>query len=341
MDDISIVVSAYNRKHSLERCLKALSKGIYTDEVRLIISIDRSDTNRSIVDIANQFSWIYGRKKVIYQDQPLGLKDHILACGDLTERYGTIIMLEDDIYVSPLFYDYAKQAARYYWNDEKIAGISLYSPKYNETAKLPFEPLQSRYDVYFGGAPTSWGQLWTPGQWAQFSAWYKNKRNTEIDPDDVTIPPNVRRWKKSWKQFFYKYMIRENKYFVYPYTSFSTNFADPGTHIKERSLKFQVPLAYGCPKTYNFCSMDRTTVIYDAFFENVNLRRQFARPISKEITIDLWGTKSENSYRRYVLTTKTLPGKVLRTFDGSMLPIEDNVIQDIAGTGITLYDMDT
>lgn len=247
--------------------------------------------------------------------------------------------MEDDIYVSPYFYDYITQAVEFYQNDNRIAGISLYSPRYNETAKLPFEPLHNNYDVFFNQIPTSWGQLWTPDQWKRFRNWYNVKSNVKISPKNIMIPQNVRRWPEtSWKKYFFKYMIEKNKFFVYPYISLSTNFADPGSHIRKRTNTFQVPLSYCGFKKYRFCSLDESSVIYDAFCENIGLYNLFGDQMKNNLTIDLNATKSKESYKRFVLTTKELNFKIIKMYDLSMKPIEDNIIQNIKGCSIFLYD---
>lgn len=337
MANITIVVSAFNRANSLNRCLYSLSKAFYTDKVNLIISIDRGSHNLNVLQLAKSFVWKYGPKKVIYRTRHLGLRKHILTCGDLTQKYGSIILIEDDIYVSPYFYDYATQAKEFYQNDHRIAGISLYSPRYNEIAKLPFEPLHSNYDVFFCQLPSSWGQLWTPNQWKMFRNWYNVKNNLIIGPQNTYIPAYVSRWPEtSWKKYFYKYMIEQNKFLVYPYLSFSTNFGDVGTHIKRRLNKFQVPLSYCGLKKYAFCSLDKSSIIYDAFYENIGLCKLFK--IKNNLSVDLYGTKSKTIYKRFVLSTQEMNFKIIKMYNMSMRPIEDNVIQNIRGCSIFLYD---
>lgn len=335
----TIVIAAFNRKQSLARCLQALSKAHYEDHSpRLVISIDRGSSNKDIWELAELFHWRHGPKTVLYQEEELGLKRHILACGELTRQYGPIILLEDDIFVSPFFYSYAIQACSYYRRDPRIAGISLYSPRYNETAKSAFEPLQSRYDVFFGQFPSSWGQLWTPEQWASFADWYSDESNLNIRSDDHHIPPNVRKWSRSWKKYFYKYMIEQNKYFVYPYISHSTNFADAGIHVKKPTQRYQVTLSYCGERTYEFCRFDDSAVAYDAFCEFTGLSKQFKEPVQTNLSVDLWATKSKDTYSRFVLTTRRLDCKVLATYSSSMIPLEDNVLQKMTGEGIYLYD---
>ena len=71
----AIVVVAYNRPKSLSRILSSLENANYPREpVPLIISIDWAEDNLDVLEIAKDFNWKFGEKKVIYQQMNLGLK---------------------------------------------------------------------------------------------------------------------------------------------------------------------------------------------------------------------------------------------------------------------------
>lgn len=116
----AIVVVAYNRSKSLERLLCSIASANYVDysNITLVISIDGGGTGEC-EQVANSFQWEYGEKRIICHNENLGLKRHIVSCGDLTKQYDSIILLEEDIYVSPYFYDYSVRTASYYQSEEK------------------------------------------------------------------------------------------------------------------------------------------------------------------------------------------------------------------------------
>ncbi|MEL6484270.1 MAG: hypothetical protein AAFP96_05420, partial [Bacteroidota bacterium] len=91
----AIVVVAFNRPKSLKRVLKSVQTAFYPSEIEipLIISIDYSPTNKEVLEIAHDFTWKNGAKQVIQHRENLGLKEHILSCGDLSEKYGGVIVL--------------------------------------------------------------------------------------------------------------------------------------------------------------------------------------------------------------------------------------------------------
>ena len=63
--------------------------------------------------------------------------------GKLLNDYDALIVLEDDITVSPYYYQYACQTIAQYQDDERIAGISLYNFPVDYQNGLPFTPLQA------------------------------------------------------------------------------------------------------------------------------------------------------------------------------------------------------
>ena len=98
MNITPIVVVAYNRKRSLERLLKSLNEAIYErNDIPLIISIDKGD-NADVLKVAQDFIWKYGEKVIEYQPNNLKLKKHIIKCADKCMEYGSVIILEDDLY---------------------------------------------------------------------------------------------------------------------------------------------------------------------------------------------------------------------------------------------------
>jgi len=49
----------------------------------------------------------------------------------------------------------------------------------------------------------------------------------------------------SWLKSFSKYLAAENKYFVYPRISLTSNYGDTGIHIGIPNSLFQVSFAFG------------------------------------------------------------------------------------------------
>lgn len=267
----AIVVVGYNRPNSLQRLLRSLLRARIPKDVPLLISIDGCNAN--VIDIAENTRWPFGSKRVIVHSKLLGLRDHVLSCGDLSYDYGAVIVLEDDVVVSPAFYEFALLAARHYVGDTSVSAISLYSFRLNEFVNRPFYPLFTGDPVYFLQSGSSWGQVWMKNSWSRFRKWLgDNYREDDIWKYD--IPTVVKRWPAtSWKKWFNAYLVASDTYSVVPYTSYTTNWGDSGTHHKRIGGRLQVPLAYECGDM-SFPKLTSSIAVYDSFFELAQTRLQ-------------------------------------------------------------------
>ncbi len=152
--------------------------------------------------------------------------------------------------------------------------------------------------------------------------------------------PRLRKsWPDSttWKKGFLKYMLAEQKYFVMPRVSLTTNFADKGTHVKDDSTVFQVPLLLSS-KRFRFSTLETSNSVYDSFHELESSCMKTLNPslVGYDFECDLYGTKDlTNVAADLVLTTRRLPDPI-RSYKRDMIPPELNVILDIEGDDIFL-----
>ena len=339
MNHPTIVIVAFNRPYSITRLLDSVSNGKYEfDNIPLIISIDSGncDNHLEVVRIAKEFNWKFGSKEIILHSKNLGLREHVLTCGDLVEKYNSIIMLEDDLYVSPNYYNYAYEALKYYENCDRIAGISLYNHKKNFVAGLPFEIIPDSNDVYFLQIAASWGQCWNKKQWNNFRSWYTHNKSEILSKSPLV----VRSWPdSSWLKYFIEYLVVNNLYFVYPNKSLSTNFGDGGTHNKNKNVESQVPLFMG--ENLNFIKIEDSLNIYDSYFEilpqSLNNINHFYS--NYNYSIDLYGKKElDNIKTEYLISSKTVKNYELvkNSFGLELKPQLLNIINKIPGNTFSL-----
>ena len=333
--NIGILVIAYNRVESLKRLLYSLNISYYDrNDICLIISIDKGD-NRDVVTYANSFEWRHGVKNIIVHKENLGLRKHVLLCGSYLKEYDALVILEDDIFVAPSFFLFAKSAVDYYHLDSRIAGISLYSFFLNYQTNMPFIPEKRDADVYFMSCAQSWGQVWLKNQWEEFMKWYDKH---EKDPwDDAKLPKAICNWpKSSWLKYHTRYCIEREKYFVYPYVSYTTNFSDKGTHVKSLNTAYQVPLQQGVLSSFKFVILDNKAVVYDGYFERLGLGYHLNMS-ENSLCVNFYDEKKMDGYR-YLLSTKKLPYKIVKSFALNLKPYELNIYYNLLGSDLFLYD---
>ena len=123
---IGIVVVAYNRPEETRRLVDSICKAEYgQDAVDLIVDVDKGKTQLEIRDRLQEIKWEHGDFTVILRPERMGLRPHVFACAEYTEKYDAVIVLEDDLVVAPSFYLFARQACARYDADERISQISL------------------------------------------------------------------------------------------------------------------------------------------------------------------------------------------------------------------------
>ena len=337
MADIPIVVVAYNRLESLKRILASLSRGEYPREpVELIISIDRGD-NQEVLQYADAFPWPHGEKRVIYRQENLGLKRHILTCGDLTQDHDGIILLEDDLVVSPDFYRYAQECCTFVQGQDRIAGVALYNHRLSQLTEKVFEPLEDGFDNWYFRYACSWGQMWTKEQWALFKAWLMAHSDYDFAAS-AKIPEHIKDWgKHSWLKYHIAFCIETDRFFLYPRVARTTCFSDAGVNFSESENTFQVPLmAAGRTGALRLSHLEESKAVYDQWMENLFL----SRFLGKDACIDLYGAKTDFEGKNYLLTTSGVEGgKVICSFGREMRPQEWNVLGEVPGDVIRLYQL--
>lgn len=332
---IAIIAVAYNRIDSLSRLLTSLEKAYYDQETTLVISVDKSNTD-IVEHFADDYVWPHGEKIVDKHVKNLGLRPHMMSLGKWFERFDAIVVLEDDIVVSQNFFSYTKQAVSKYYDNPNIAGISLYSIAFNGNTSIPFVPLKDEQDAYFMNYAISWGEVWMRNSWQRFYDWYLEHQDFPFQPH---LPHRICSWnKKSWLKYHIRYCIEENKYFVHPYVSLSTNFGDAGEHSNGMAnTVYQVELQQGVKKNYELPDFGSEAVCYDGFFENKSLYQKLGLD-ANNLCLDLNGEWKNRLNKRYWLTTEFADYKIVKSFGLNYRPIEVNVIQNNPGQQIFLYD---
>lgn len=330
-DKIAIVAVGYNRVESLKRLLGSLLNAQYPNkDVPLYISIDASG-DETVYNYVDTFVWPNGDKYVNIQRERLGLRNHIIQCGNLTQYFRAIILLEDDIYVSEFFYYYVVEAVNTYYNEERIGGISLYRNEMR--GNLPVYSIWDGSDSFLKQSVASWGECWTDKQWDGFIKWYGIHQNDDLS--SIDMPIHIKKWKKAWSKFYMAYLIQTDKFFVFPSVSHTTCFSEVGENGSFTSTIGQVNLLAG-PKKYCFRSFNDLTQ-YDIYGTNKDVYKWIG--IDEDcLCVDFYGDNPNFNSKRYILSPFLKHYDIVRSFALSLFPIELNLKYSLAGDGLFLYD---
>ena len=329
-DKVAIVAIGYNRLESMKRLLGSLLRAHYEEvDVPLVISIDCSG-DTELYDYVNAFEWPFGPKYVNIQKERLGLLKHVVQCGDLTAFFKGVILLEDDIFVSEYFYEYTRKAVEYYYDDDRIGGISLYRNEMGGT--IPVALPQDGNDVFLRQSVASWGECWTDKMWAGFKQWFDSPANQDLTP--VDMPDFIKGWKKAWSKFYMAYQVVKDKYFIFPSVSLTTCFSEAGEHGFDSTIG-QVTLLSG-PKEFRFVPFEDMTR-YDIYGTDSRVYDWIKIP-EEELLVSFRGARPNNLKKRYILSPYNYPYGVVKSFGLNLFPIELNVRYELAGSGLFLYD---
>ena len=80
-------------------------------------------------------------------------------------------------------------------------------------------------------------------QWKDFKRWYEENKEEFDRADD--FPEFYDKVDKVVAKYHNKYCVTQNKYFVYPYNSYTTCFSEAGEHSVVSVSNFQVPMMFG------------------------------------------------------------------------------------------------
>lgn len=336
----ALLIVAYKEPSRLGRLLDSVSNACYDgNSVDLIISIDKSD-NMEVTHLAEAFQWKYGDKIIRTFQERQGLRKHILSCGDYLEVYDALFILEDDLIVSPQFYRYGMECINRYCDEERIAGISLYSPQWNQNANFPFDVQKGRYDVYFLQSAQSWGQIWLKKQWKEFKDWYRENSDFFEKQEKDCIPHHFYTWgENSWLKYHAAYCIECGKYFVCPYYSYTSTFMEVGEHTEKQITRYHSSLMIEERNKWYFPETLEEGIIYDAFFKN-KTKDRLTKYFGKTVCLDLYGMKKNYEKSSLLLSTRLLPYKIVEEYGMQLRPLELNPLFHIKGKGIFLYDLD-
>lgn len=332
----AVVVIAYNRPLALERLLVSLARAEYPPgvDVPLIVSVDRSEDNASaaVARAARTFNWLHGAKTVIEQEKRLGLVAHFHACGRLSARYGSVILLEDDLVVAPPYYDFAASALARYEDEPRVAGVCLYGLWFNGFSHDPFLPLEDGTDTFLLKLPYTQGLAFTAAQWQRSEEW-SNGHSLREHPD--LHPSFLRFGREEWFPKLACYLASQDRYVCFPRVSLTVGWGDAGTHFAASSAWFQTPVQLqGRP--YRFTDLDGLSV-YDSFYELLPDRLLTLAPHLPPIDfdVDLNATKQPFNLRHgYVLTSRPVR-RSLMSFGLVMYPPELNIALSVPGDALS------
>lgn len=239
-----IVLFVYNRPWHTQQTVEALLANELANESDLIIFADgaRSDKDADAVkEVRKYIHSITGFKSITIneQDMNLGLANSVIAgVTKVVNKFGRIIVLEDDMVTSPYFLRYMNDALEMYEDEDKV--ISIHGYMYPVKEQLP--------ETFFLRGADCWGWATWRRSWELFEPDAKkllteikmSQQRKQFDFDDSfpyykMLVYQTKGKVDSWAIRWYASAFLMNKLTLYPAWSLVKNIGldNSGTHCSD------------------------------------------------------------------------------------------------------------
>lgn len=245
-----IAIFVYNRPHHTKELLNSLSCCKYANCSELFVFSDAAKNDSKKNDVAevrriindNKWKEIFKSVNIYEASINKGLANSIISgVTDVIQKYGRIIVIEDDNVVSYDFLDFMNRALDFYNDNDKVGYIGGY------TAPIAI-PKDYLYDVFAMGRGSSyawatWRKYWDLVDWnvSDYEEFKKNKtirkRFNEYGPDRAKLLDNQMKGKiDSWAIRFSYSMFKMNKIAILPTKTRVANIGFDGTGVHNSKI---------------------------------------------------------------------------------------------------------
>lgn len=242
-----IILFVYNRPQHTLSTIKALKQNYLAEGSEIYIFSDgfkNESDKRKVDEVRSIIKGITGFKRisVIEREKNIGLANSVISgVTEIINKFGKVIVLEDDLVTSPYFLQYMNEALELYEKEENV--ISIHGYIYPIKRELP--------ETFFIKGADCWGwATWKRG-WDLFEPDGRKllnqlKENNLFNDFDLGgSVKNIKMLKKqiakkndSWAIRWHASAFIKNKLTLYPGKSLVKNIGTDGegTHAKETNV---------------------------------------------------------------------------------------------------------
>lgn len=266
-----VVLFVYNRLDHTMNVIESLKNNILADDTELYVFSDAAKTEKAqnsveaVREYIRKTDWRKNFRSVtvVEAEKNKGLAKSIIGgVTGVLKKYGKVIVVEDDLVLSPHFLQYMNGALDYYQDAPEVWSISGYS--------FPMKSLKKyEHDVFYSYRGTSWG-------WA---TWLDRWEMTDWDVKDFPKLMGDKEWQKrfnrggndltqmlkaqmegrinSWAIRWVFTQSNLETYTVYPKYSYILNDGcdGSGTHVGNTE-EYSTDIKYGVPE----CRFERLKI---------------------------------------------------------------------------------
>lgn len=163
------MIFTFNRLDHTKKTIEALKDNILASESEVYIYSDGArnrEEEKIVKEVRAYLKEVIGFKSVniIESDKNKGLANSVIdGVTDIINKYGKIIVLEDDLVTSKYFLKYMNDALTMYQERKDIWSVSGYTPKIDIPKDYPHEIYLSQRGCSWGWA--TWEDRWKLNDW--------------------------------------------------------------------------------------------------------------------------------------------------------------------------------
>jgi hypothetical protein len=180
---VPIVLFVFNRPWHTKQTIETLKKNSLAIESNLFFYSDGPKTvadEPKVKEVRDYINTLNGFKKIqiTHREKNLGLAKSIISgVTDIVNKYGRVIVMEDDLISSVNFLEFMNQALIAYEANKEIFSVTGYN-------FLPRMPAGYKEQVFLSYRPSSWGwgtwaDRWNKADWEvkNFDTFMRNKKD--------------------------------------------------------------------------------------------------------------------------------------------------------------------
>lgn len=253
--DMRVLVMTMNRPASLARLLSSLQSARYPPgaKIDLRVTVDRQAgqlPEAETMKVLQAFQWSHGLFETHAWPDSVGIFGQWVdawQCELFPEYlYGAVVLLEDDLEVSPAYFEWFTNAHRVYASTQlgAVTGMRVQLVAQSGTQIGVSELIPPETNVFAYSLIATWSMSPTYSAWKGFRSWVKDIRTKqEFDPAiEGTVPGEWYKQFKAagaeafmWEIWFMRFMHDHNLYTLYPWINqgqetIVCNWREPGLH---------------------------------------------------------------------------------------------------------------
>ena len=271
--DLKLIVMTMDRPKSLERLLNSATAADYPDGARVDVqvSVDRrpgQDHDAETMHFLSSYQWGRGVFEVVAWKDPKGIFGQWVDSWPCElyrpDLYRGVILLEDDLELSPAYFQWFASAHRAYASPNlgAVTGMRAGLVAQQGARMSVSELVPAGVQVFAYRLIATWSMSPTHDSWKRFRAWVRvAKADPGFDPAvDGTVPGQWYRDFRAqgtesgmWEAWYMRFMHDQGLYTLYPWVedgakAIVCNWREKGLHFTGGDASPDYPLAQSLPE---------------------------------------------------------------------------------------------